>query len=144
MGSLSIGATVTDTPGEPSRRRRPGRTPAPGFRIKRAYEPPLPADGKRFLVDRLWPRGVRKDAARLDGWLRELAPSDGLCRWYGHDPTRFATFRARYRMEALRNREALASLVVEAERGPVTLVFASRDAERSNATVLKELLEEIH
>ncbi|EQD45746.1 protein containing DUF488, partial [mine drainage metagenome] len=96
----------------------------------------------RILVDRLWPRGLRKEMARLDDWRRELAPSDELRQWFDHDPARFGRFRARYRMELLRHREALADLVISAERGPVTLMFAAKDREHCNATVLKELVEE--
>lgn len=110
--------------------------------IKRAYENASPRDGKRILVDRLWPRGVPKAAARLDAWRKELAPSEELRRWYGHDPERFPRFRTRYRAELLRHREALAELVLESERGTVTLVFAARDGDRSNAAVLRELVEE--
>jgi uncharacterized protein YeaO (DUF488 family) len=117
--------------------------PAPTVRIKRAYESARPGDGKRILVDRLWPRGLTRAAARLESWRRELAPSTELRRWYGHDPAKFDRFRARYRMEVLRHQEALVNLVLDAERGPVTLVCATRDVRRSNAAVLKELLEEI-
>jgi uncharacterized protein YeaO (DUF488 family) len=113
------------------------------IRTKRAYDPPSPNDGLRVLIDRLWPRGVTKERARIDRWSRELAPSTELRRWYGHDPTRFARFRERYRTELLRQREALAALAVESEKGPVTLVYAAKDAQHCNATVLKELLSEV-
>jgi len=112
------------------------------IRTKRAYDPPSPQDGRRVLIDRLWPRGLAKESARLHEWRRDLAPSDELRKWFAHDPSRFARFRARYRMELLRNREALAELVISAERGPVTLVFAAKDRDHSNAAVLKELVEE--
>ncbi|MHB1866213.1 MAG: DUF488 domain-containing protein [Thermoplasmata archaeon] len=112
------------------------------IRIKRAYDPPSPQDGKRVLIDRLWPRGISKDQARLDEWRKELAPSDELRRWFAHDEDRFPEFRAHYRRELLRQRDSLAELVMAAERGRVTLVYAARNPEHCNATVLKELLEE--
>jgi uncharacterized protein YeaO (DUF488 family) len=115
----------------------------PRVRVKRAYEPARPEDGKRVLVDRLWPRGLARARAALESWRRELAPSTELRRWYGHDPAKFDRFRTRYRMELLRHRDALVNLVLDAERGPVTLVCAARDVQRSNAAVLKELVEEI-
>lgn len=95
-------------------------------RVRRVYEPPDPQDGFRVLVDRLWPRGLRKDAARVDLWPRELAPSDGLRRWFGHDPSRWEDFRKRYREELGRPevRAALDSLVQKARQGTVTLLFA--------------------
>lgn len=113
------------------------------LRTKRVYDPPSPSDGRRVLIDRLWPRGLAKEKARVDLWRRDLAPSTGLRKWYGHDPARFARFRERYRMELLRHRDALASLAVESELGTVTLVYGARDDRHCNATVLKELIEEI-
>ena len=112
------------------------------IKTKRAYDRPSPEDGRRVLIDRLWPRGLTKDRARIDEWRRDLAPSDALRRWFGHDPAKFPEFRSRYRTELLRQRNALADLVCAAERGVVTLVFAARDPEHCNATVLKELLDE--
>lgn len=113
------------------------------IRTKRAYDPPTPDDGLRVLIDRLWPRGITKERARIDRWSRELAPSTELRRWFGHDPNRFERFRERYRAELLRQRDALAALAVEAEKGPVTLVYAAKDDRHCNATVLKELLSEV-
>jgi uncharacterized protein YeaO (DUF488 family) len=111
------------------------------IRLKRAYENPSPLDGHRVLVERLWPRGVTKERAALDLWLKEVAPSTELRRWFGHDAARWEEFRRRYR-EELRERpdelERLRSLV---EAGPVTFVYGSRDQEHNAATVLKELLE---
>ena len=111
------------------------------IRLKRAYENPSPLDGHRVLVERLWPRGVTKERAALDLWLKEVAPSTELRRWFGHDPAKWAEFQRRYR-EELRERpdelERLRSLV---EAGPVTFVYGSRDQEHNAATVLKELLE---
>ena len=99
-------------------------------RRKRAYEPAEPGDGYRILIDRLWPRGVSRQRARLDEWNRELAPSAELRRWFGHDPERFAEFRRRY-VEELRGR---------ARRGPLTLVYGAKDSEHNDAVVLAEVL----
>ena len=110
--------------------------------IKRAYEPAAPEDGVRVLIDRLWPRGVRTAAARIDRWEKELAPSDALRRWFGHDPARFSEFRARYLAE-LRTapaRAVLAELAKLAARGRVTLVYGARDPEHNNAVVLAGVL----
>lgn len=112
-------------------------------KIKRAYEPAMSEDGRRYLVDRLWPRGRSKYDLSLRAWRKELAPSAELCRWFGHEPERFAEFRDRYRAELLQNPEPLRELSEEARSTPVTLVFAAREVEHSNATVLAELLEEL-
>jgi uncharacterized protein YeaO (DUF488 family) len=114
-----------------------------GVRSKRIYEPPAAEDGYRVLVDRLWPRGISRDAARLDEWARELAPSDELRRWYGHDPAKFDEFRRRYLDELKGERERLDALRSRAKRGTVTLVFAARDVEHANAVVLAELLRDV-
>lgn len=111
-------------------------------RIKRAYERAEPGDGHRVLIDRLWPRGVSKQQARIDEWARELAPSDGLRRWFGHDPARFDEFARRYRDELAAQREALDRLRARAARGTVTIVFGARDAAHSNAAVLAALLRD--
>ena len=108
--------------------------------IKRIYEPPVPEDGKRILVDRLWPRGLSKDDARLDEWLKEVAPSDELRRWFGHDPAKWEEFRRRYRQELKTQGEIFERLRNEARKGTVTLLFAAKDEERNNAVVLKEML----
>lgn len=110
--------------------------------VKRAYEEPGPDDGTRVLVDRLWPRGVAKERARIDLWLREVAPSDGLRRWYGHDPAKWEEFRHRYTAELATDEQAAAleRLRELGRQGTVTLVFAARDAEHSDAAVLRELL----
>jgi uncharacterized protein YeaO (DUF488 family) len=110
--------------------------------IKRVYEAPSSQDGTRVLIDPFWPRGISKVRARVDEWRRDLAPSEELREWYGHKPARFARFRARYRGELLQHTEAIAELIVKAEVGTLTLVFAARDTDRCNASVLKELLEE--
>ena len=109
-------------------------------RLKRAYDDPAPSDGYRVLVDRLWPRGVAKDDARLDEWARELAPSTELRRWFGHDPEKFDEFRRRYREELRAHEEKLQELRRRARKETVTLVYAARDAEHNDAVVLAELL----
>lgn len=117
-----------------------GETPV--IRIRRIYEAPSPKDGLRILVDRLWPRGVSKQAAQLDEWLKAVAPSTGLRRWYGHDPARFGEFKRRYADE-LRDSEheqAWRHLVDEAGQGPLTLLTATKDLDRSEAAVLAEWL----
>jgi len=116
-----------------------------GVAIKRAYEEPAPADGYRVLVDRLWPRGVRKESSRLDAWLKDIAPSPGLRKWFGHDPSRWEEFRRRYRGELAspERRELLADLADRAREGPVTLVYGARDEEHNGAVVLREVLEEM-
>jgi uncharacterized protein YeaO (DUF488 family) len=110
-------------------------------RLKRVYDQPESGDGRRLLVDRLWPRGLSRDAARLDGWLKEIAPSDGLRRWFGHDPARWEEFRDRYRAELGQHASLLEQLRSEGRSGVLTLLYAARDAERNNAVVLKEVLE---
>ncbi|MBX5477196.1 MAG: DUF488 domain-containing protein [Clostridia bacterium] len=109
-------------------------------RVKRIYEPPAPDDGRRVLVDRLWPRGVSKEAARLDAWLRDVAPSPELCRWFGHDPDRWEEFRTRYlqELEAPERADALSELLRWAQEGRLTLLYAARDQEHNNAVVLLE------
>ena len=111
-------------------------------RLKRAYEPPARSDGYRVLIDRLWPRGVSKQEARLDEWARELAPSSELRRWFGHDPAKFDEFRRRYREELARQEEKLGELRRRARGGRLTLVYGARDSEHNDAVVLAELLRE--
>lgn len=111
------------------------------FRVKRVYDAPSPDDGFRVLVDRLWPRGLSKSSAKVDLWLREVAPSDGLRRWYGHRPERWEGFKARYFAELDRKPELIGELLrLERERGTVTLLFAARDRHRNNAVALLEYL----
>ncbi|MBB4661807.1 DUF488 domain-containing protein [Conexibacter arvalis] len=110
--------------------------------LARVYDPPAPGDGYRVLVDRLWPRGISRERARLDEWARELAPSDGLRRWFGHDPARFDAFRDRYRAELVERREQVEALRRRASSGRVTLVYGARDREHNDAVVLAELLRE--
>lgn len=110
--------------------------------MKRIYEPPDAEDGYRVLVERLWPRGVRKAAARLDAWTKGIAPSDGLRRWYGHDPAKWDAFQVRYthELEGSEAQAILDDLTERARRGPVTLVYASREGAISNAAVLLGVL----
>lgn len=114
------------------------------LRVRRVYEPPEPQDGFRVLVDRLWPRALSKEAARVDLWARELAPSDRLRRWFGHDPVKWEEFRRRYREELSRSpaRELVQQLAERARHGTVTLVFGARDERHNNAVVLAEVLQE--
>ncbi|MQA16444.1 MAG: DUF488 family protein [Pseudonocardiaceae bacterium] len=108
--------------------------------IKRAREGAARSDGYRVLVDRMWPRGVSKDTARLDEWARELAPSDELRRWYGHDPDRFDEFKRRYVDELRGQRDTLSGLRRRARQGQLTLVVGARDVEHSNGQVLADVL----
>lgn len=118
----------------------PRATPKPDVRLKRAYEPPSSDDGIRVLVDRLWPRGVRKADIAIDRWLREVAPSTELRRWFGHDPRRWSEFRRRYEAELSRNREALKELRECTRKGRVTLVYGARDQAHNEAVVLRDVL----
>ena len=113
----------------------------PRIRIQRAYAAPAPGDGYRVLVDRLWPRGVSKEALRLDEWLKEAAPSTALRKRFGHDPSQWEAFKASYFAELREKPEVLATLAARARRGGVTLVFAAKDEMRNNAVALKEFLE---
>jgi|SRR5690606_21868203 len=110
------------------------------IRLKRAYESPSDDDGTRFLVERLWPRGVRKDRLRLDGWLKDVAPSPELRRWFSHDPARWDEFQRRYFAELEQNEGALEPLRTAIRKGPTTLVYGSRDTEHNAAVALKEFL----
>ena len=110
--------------------------------IGRVYEPPSAEDGTRVLVDRLWPRGVSKEAAGIDEWARDLAPSDALRRWFGHDPARWEEFARRFRRELDARPGALDSLLAAARQGAVTLVYGARDERHNQAVVLREIIEE--
>lgn len=110
--------------------------------LRRAYDPPGRNDGQRILVDRMWPRGVAKEKARIDEWLAEVAPSAELRRWFGHDPERWEVFRRRYREELAEKGDTIAHLLGRIRRGRVTLVFGARDERHNNAVVLREYLEE--
>jgi uncharacterized protein YeaO (DUF488 family) len=117
-----------------------GRVPAGKLRVKRAYEPPAPEDGVRILVDRLWPRGLSKQKAAVDHWMKDIAPSAELRKWFGHDPERWPEFRRRYREELRRQGALLAQIGDLAEGGAVTLVYAAHDEEHNDAVVLREAL----
>jgi len=108
--------------------------------LKRAYDKPEASDGTRILVDRLWPRGLSKERAHIDLWLKEIAPSNELRKWFHHDPEKFAEFRQRYESElqSESRQEALAKLRELAKQGPITLLFAAHDAEHNNAVVLRD------
>jgi len=108
--------------------------------IKRVYEEPDASDGKRILVDRLWPRGLTKEKARVDLWLKDVAPSTELRKWFAHDPARWAGFQSRYRQELKRNKEQLSLLRQEAAKGTVTLVYGAKDQQHNEAVVLQKLL----
>ena len=112
------------------------------IRVRRVYDDSEPGDGTRVLVDRVWPRGLRKEAARLDEWAKDVAPSTELRKWYGHDPAKFEEFRRRYTAELATSgpREALDRLRARAADGPVTLLTATKDLDLSQATVLAGLL----
>lgn len=110
-------------------------------RTKRIYEPPEVADGRRILVDRLWPRGLTKTAARIDYWAKAIAPSTALRRWYGHDPAKWKEFRRRYYAELDANPAGLADLRRHLGKGAVTLLFSSKEERLNNATALREYLK---
>jgi uncharacterized protein YeaO (DUF488 family) len=110
------------------------------IKIKRVYLEPEEEDGKRILVDRLWPRGLAKAKAGVDLWLKEIAPSTELRKWFGHDPFKWKEFEARYRAELKTKKEELLQLRQEAAQGPVTLLYGARDEEHNEAVVLKKIL----
>ena len=109
-------------------------------RLKRAYDPAAPTDGYRVLIDRLWPRGVSREQAKLDEWEKELAPSTELRQWFGHDPGRFEEFRRRYIEELRSQRPRLTALRRRARDGTLTLVYSAHDTEHNDAVVLAEIL----
>lgn len=110
------------------------------IQVKRAYEKPAQGDGTRILVDRLWPRGLKKEDLHLESWVKEVAPSDSLRRWFGHDPSRWQGFKRRYFAELDKKREAWEPILEAARRGNVTLLFGARDAEHNNAVALRDYL----
>jgi uncharacterized protein YeaO (DUF488 family) len=110
------------------------------IQVKRAYEPPTPGDGYRVLVDRLWPRGVSKEKLALDAWTKEIAPSDALRKWFGHDQEKWAEFEERYFAELDAQPDQVQELRQHAEPGPLTLVYAAKDKEHNNAVALREYL----
>jgi uncharacterized protein YeaO (DUF488 family) len=112
------------------------------IRLKRVYEPPDRDDGRRFLVERLWPRGMTKEALVMEGWLKDAAPSDDLRKWFGHDPARWELFRQRYTVELENNPAAWRPLLDAARQETVTLLYSARDQEHNNALALKVFLDE--
>ncbi len=113
----------------------------PVVRIKRIYDAPARTDRLRVLVDRVWPRGITKKAAALDLWVKEVAPSTELRKWFNHDPRCWMDFRLRYRRESRKNRKALEELRAQAAKRQVTLLFGARDTEHNQAVVLREVLQ---
>jgi uncharacterized protein YeaO (DUF488 family) len=110
------------------------------IRLKRAYQPAAADDGTRILVDRLWPRGLKKSEVAIDRWLKDIAPSTALRQWFAHDPARWPEFRRRYRSEIRRHPDKIAELRALARKGPVTLIFSARDERRNDAVVLRSVL----
>lgn len=112
------------------------------IQIKRAYDPASKNDGARFLVERLWPRGVRKEKLQIEAWLKDVAPSRQLRQWFQHDPAKWNEFRQRYVRELAKNPEAWQPLLARTRRGRVTLVYSAHDTEHNNAVALKDFLDQ--
>jgi uncharacterized protein YeaO (DUF488 family) len=112
------------------------------IQTRRIYDPPEPSDGSRFLVERLWPRGMKKEELAMAGWLKEVAPSAELRRWFSHDPAKWEEFRRRYFAELASNPEVLQPIREAARDGNVTLLYSARDTEHNNAGALKAYLEQ--
>ena len=110
------------------------------IKLKRVYDPSDPGDGTRFLVERLWPRGMKKESLHMEAWLKDLAPSDDLRRWFGHDPEKWIEFKDRYFAELNGKPDAIQPIVETAGRGNVTLLYSAHDTEHNNALALKEYL----
>ena len=110
-------------------------------KLKRIYAQPEKVDGKRVLVDRLWPRGVKREDAGFDLWFKDIAPSDDLRKWFSHDPSKWQDFRKRYRHELKDRTDMIEELKKAALQGTLTLLYAAKDADRNNAVVLKEMIE---
>lgn len=113
------------------------------IKIKRAYESYDPKDGKRVLVDRMWPRGLTKAKVRVDSWMQDIAPSTSLRKWFGHDPQRWGEFKERYRKELETKKEMLETLQEWAKKGDVTILYAAKDEAHNNAVALKEVLDRL-
>jgi uncharacterized protein YeaO (DUF488 family) len=116
------------------------KIPAANVKLKRAYESPVPADGSRILIDRLWPRGISKKKAALDQWMKDIAPSAELRKWFGHNPARWDEFRRRYAAEVHKNSALLDQLRSFARHGPITLVYSAHDEVHNDAVVLRDLI----
>jgi uncharacterized protein YeaO (DUF488 family) len=113
------------------------------IRLKRVYDKPAKADGRRILVDRIWPRGLAKKDARIDEWLKEIAPSTGLRKWFGRDPSRWEGFKKRYFGELDNRRERVGELARASKKLTITLLFGAKDTEHNNAVALKEYVEKL-
>jgi uncharacterized protein YeaO (DUF488 family) len=113
---------------------------ASNVRLKRAYEAPAASDGTRILIDRLWPRGISKQRADIDHWMKNIAPSTQLRKWFAHDPARWNEFRRRYAKEVRQNGDLIDQLRSLAQQGPITLVYAARDEKHNDAVELRELI----
>jgi uncharacterized protein YeaO (DUF488 family) len=111
------------------------------IKLKRVYERPSPKDGLRVLVERLWPRGLTKERAAVDLWLKDVAPSPGLRKWFGHDPARWEQFQERYRQELREKKDAVQLLKQKGKENTVTLVYAARDEDHNGALALKMFLQ---
>ena len=112
------------------------------FKIKRIYDPASRDDGKRIYIDRLWPRGMKKEEMKIDEWLKEISPSDALRKWFGHDPSKYEEFKKRYMKELEKHSEILEGIKKEGKKETVTLLFSAKYVEHNNATVLEEILNE--
>lgn len=110
------------------------------LQLKRAYDPPAKTDGTRLLVERLWPRGMKKEALKMDAWLKDVAPSTALRKWFAHDPRKWPEFQRRYRAELTAHPEAWQPILTAARKGQVTLLFSSHDAEHNNVVALRAFL----
>jgi uncharacterized protein YeaO (DUF488 family) len=110
-------------------------------KIKRVYDGESPEDGKRILIDRLWPRGIRKEAIRIDEWLKEVAPSSELRGWFAHDPSKWEEFKKRYYRELREKAPLVEALRRQAKRGTLTLLYSAKDEEHNNAVALQELID---
>jgi uncharacterized protein YeaO (DUF488 family) len=116
------------------------KVPVDNVKLKRAYEPPAADDGMRILVDRLWPRGISKERAAIDQWMKESSPSTELRKWFGHDPARWNEFRRRYAKEVRQNTDLLDQLRSLARQGPITLIYSAHDEEHNDAVELRHLI----
>jgi uncharacterized protein YeaO (DUF488 family) len=116
------------------------RVPPSNVRLKRAYEPAAADDGTRILIDRLWPRGISKERAAIDQWMKDIAPSTQLRKWFGHDPARWEEFRRRYAKEVRQHADLLEQLRALARQGQITLVYSARDEKHNDAVELRELI----
>jgi uncharacterized protein YeaO (DUF488 family) len=111
--------------------------------VKRVYEKPADSDGKRILIDRLWPRGLSKNKAKIDLWLKDIAPSAELRKWFSHDPAKWTEFQKRYQKELDANKNAVATLQGQLKGGPATLVYGAKDEQHNDAVVLKEYFKKL-